>query len=122
MPLKIGFLTINTTDIENSIRFYADILGFRLEQRIKPRPGLDMAFLFDEAGQQIQLVQGRPGKPGQGCGPVLGFIVDDIQASSDLLKQHKVRISSELMTMPTGVRTLSARDPNGVELQFVQLV
>jgi lactoylglutathione lyase len=117
--MKIQFVTVNTADMAASIAFWQDVLGFKTVRRFVARPGMEIAFLSDGAGGQIEFITG--GAPAfAGSGISVGFDVDDIEATKQMLVDKGVRITHGPLTMPNGVKLLGALDPNGLALGFVQ--
>jgi lactoylglutathione lyase len=118
--MKLGYVTIRTRDLARSLEFYEKILGFRPTRRFSPRPGMEIAFLDDGSGGQVEFIQGGPDQPFSGSGIALGFNVPDIDATAAMLKAAGVEPSFGPLTMPNGVRLLGAKDPNGLDLGFSQ--
>lgn len=117
--MKISFITIQTVDIKKSISFYKDILGFKIARQFSPGPGVEIAFLDDGYSNQIELITDKESiKERKGIS--IGFYVEDIIKIEKLLKDNNVEIVFGPNTLPSGVKILHAKDPNGVELGFVQ--
>ena len=116
--MKIDFVTIHVADIERSIEFYHRVLGMSVSRRFSPRPGMEIAFMG--GGAQVELIHDPQAQPYRGTGISLGFHVTDMEQTLALLRENHVEIVSGPVTMKSGVRLLSARDVNGVDLGFVQ--
>ncbi len=48
--MNIDFITIGTLDLDKSIKFYQDILGFTMYDRFSPAMDVEIAFLSDNHG------------------------------------------------------------------------
>jgi lactoylglutathione lyase len=124
--MKIDFVTVQTADLALSIAFWEKVMGFSVTRRFSPRPGMEIAFLADGEGCQIEFIQGgETGAPGTGpafsaSGFSLGFHVGDIEATAADLRAKGAKILSGPVRMPNGLGMLRASDPNGLELGFVQ--
>lgn len=118
--MKIGFVTVRTADLARSIAFYEQALGFKVSRRFSPRPGMEIAFLDDGSGGQIELIQGSGEPDFAGQGISIGFRVEDVDATAAALEAAGVEIVRGPTTLPSGVRLLGAKDPDGLELGFVQ--
>ncbi len=118
--MKMEFVTVRTGDIAGSIAFWEKVLGFAVARRLSPRPGMEIAFLSDGAGGQVEFIQAAGEAAYSGQGLSLGFRVEDIEATASMLKAEGVAILHGPTRMPNGVRLLGARDPNGLELGFMQ--
>jgi lactoylglutathione lyase len=118
--MKMEYVTVRTKDLPGSIAFYEKILGFKVSRRFSPRPGMEIAFLSDGSGGQVEFIQGDGEPAFSGKGISLGFRVEDIEKTAGTLKREGVEIVLGPLTMPNGVRLLGARDPNGLDLGFMQ--
>jgi lactoylglutathione lyase len=118
--MKIEYVTMHVADLAASISFYEEVLGFRLLRRFSPRPGMEIAFLGDGEGSQVEFITGGDGSSFVCKGLSLGFEVADIEATAAMLRAKSVTILAGPLTMPNGLRMLRARDLNGMELGFIQ--
>ena len=117
--MTINFITIHVADIERAIDFYHRVLGMQISRRFSPRPGMELAFMGG-GGLQVEFICDDQAQPYKGSGVSLGFYVNDIEQTAAHLKENQVEIVSGPVAMKNGVKLLSARDINGVELGFVQ--
>ncbi len=118
--MKMGFVTVQTKDLGASIAFYEKVLGFKVSRRFAPRPGMEIAFLDDGSGGQVEFIQGGGDAAFSGGGISLGFRVEDVDATASALKAAGVAINQGPTSMPNGVKLLGAKDTNGLQLGFVQ--
>ncbi|MCU0237703.1 MAG: VOC family protein [Acidobacteria bacterium] len=117
--MMINFVTIHVADIERSIDFYHRVLGMQVSRRFSPRPGMEIAFMGG-GGTQLEFIHDDMTPAYKGRGLSLGFYVADMEQTMALLNQNQVEIVSGPLVMKNGVKLLSARDINGVDLGFVQ--
>jgi lactoylglutathione lyase len=117
--MKIGFVTVHVEDLEKTIAFWQEVMGFAVARRFKAGPKVEIAFMDDGGGHQIEFITGTGHKVG-GDGFSIGFDVDDMAATVAHLRAHGVQIVYGPQTMPSGVTLLSAKELNGLELGFVQ--
>ena len=119
----VDHIAINTLDIEESIRFYCDILGLKLEKRV------DMDDLVDETlvyvrvneGTCLELcdVRGRcsvkqPYNTTEGGLRHIAFDVDDLPAWEKHLDEKGVPFEIHMVDLPMlGKRAILVYDPNG---------
>ena len=118
--MEIQFVTIRTADLNGSIAFWEKVLGFTVARRFSPRPGMEIAFLGDGSGGQIEFISGGDEPVFSGKGISIGFHVEDMEKTVRMLADKGVPIVYGPLKMPNGVRLLGARDPNGLDLGFVQ--
>jgi lactoylglutathione lyase len=118
--MKISFITIQTKDIQTSIDFYQNVLGFEISRRFSPRPGMEIVFLDDKHGGKIEFIYNEKEKAYSGQGISIGFYVDDINIIADHLKKNNAVITYGPAAAGNGIKLLYAKDNNGVELGFIQ--
>jgi len=119
--LKLKSVVIRTGDIKKSIDFYEKVLGFTFESMISAAPGKQIAVLADkESGSSIELLYNERGTVAS-CGSVsLTFIVNQISEAEKHLLAHNVPVRSAPKTIKAGKKIMTAVDPNGVELDFLE--
>jgi catechol 2,3-dioxygenase-like lactoylglutathione lyase family enzyme len=108
VKLTFDAVYYHVTDMEKSIAFYRDVLGFRLTSR-------DYVARFDIDGVLFELVPNPPGQPLTGAGNArLSLGVMDIhQATRDL--QAKGIATTPVKEEPGGLLSYF-KDPDGNEL------
>jgi lactoylglutathione lyase len=118
--MNISFITIQTRDITASVKFYEKILDFQVIRKFCPGPGIEIVFMDDKNDNKIEFIKNDKAKPFSGEGISIGFYVDDIYKIEKHLKDNKVNIVNGPILLKSGVKLLSIKDNNGVELGFVQ--
>ena len=108
-------VSINVTDVDRAVRFYAEVLG--LEQL--PRPDFDFggAWLGVGNGRQVHLIQADvPPDRGQH----FAFQVDDIDATVAALRASGVDVRGPVDVGGTSARQAFFADPDGNRLELNQ--
>jgi len=119
--VRMKSVVIRTNDIQKSIAFYENVLGFTFDSMISAAPGKQIAFLSDkESCSQIELLHNDSGKPITAGSVSLTFVVEQIGEAEKFLQANKVRIVSPPKTVKDGKKIMTAVDPNGVELDFIE--
>jgi lactoylglutathione lyase len=118
--MDLSFVTINVKNIDETVAFYKDVLGFRVTRSFSPQPEMHITFMDDQKGHVLEFIGNEKGETYCGKGISLGFYVDDIDAIRKHLETHNVEIIYGPITTGSGVKLMHARDLNGVELGFVQ--
>lgn len=120
--MKVAFITIGTNDMDGSVAFYTEVLGFDLMSRVTPSPEVELAFLKDPSGVQIELIKraSDPAVTNSACSVSLTFHVVDIEATHAHLISRNAPELEEPRTLPGGLKLLLAKDPNGVVLGFIE--
>ncbi|MPY81705.1 MAG: VOC family protein [Actinophytocola sp.] len=117
---RIDYVIWYVESLRRSVAFYRDVLG--LEVRIDGDGYVEFAmentkFSLFERGKLTDLI-GRPGGTPP-CGEI-GFIVDDVDAEADRLRQAGAEILTGPVDRPWRERTLHIADPDGNIVEFAQ--
>jgi AraC-like DNA-binding protein/predicted enzyme related to lactoylglutathione lyase len=107
MKTRIGFALLGVTDLERSIAFYRDVLGWPLVDR---NPAEQYARL-DAGGIGVKLLGGH--EPMVLEHPVLEVVVDDLEAAYAELSARGVEFPMPPTLMPWGGMLARFRDPDG---------
>lgn len=119
--MQFNSVVIRTKDMEKSINFYETVLGFTFDHMISATPNKRIAFLVEKAsGVSLELIQNESANPPSESRTSLTFKVDQISDAKTFLEKHNVRIICEPRTAKDGKKILTALDPNGVELDFIE--
>lgn len=110
-------------DVESSIKFYTQLLGFRLNQQFGPA----MAILEKDdlklwlAGPPSSAAKAMPDgrKPEPGGWNRFVFQVDDVKGLVEKLKSNNVRFRNEIIQGPGGTQVL-CEDPSGNVIELFQ--
>ncbi|MDI6874706.1 VOC family protein [Candidatus Solincola sp.] len=116
--MRIRYATIMVADLEESVRFYTEVLGFEVESRHDPRPGVRIVLLKGDGDALVELIRDEndPRQPGLYS---VGMEVEDIHATVRELKAKGARITME--PTPITVGTLAfLEDPNGVRIALIE--
>ena len=115
--ITAGF-TVN--DLERSLIFYTEVLGFIVKQRMTSDDGKLQGVMLQAGACELGLSQddwskGRERKKGEGVR--VGFeTVQDVDALAERIKSAGVRLTHEPKDGTGGARALALDDPDGYHL------
>lgn len=116
--MKVKYATMAVADMDESIRFYTEVLGPEIEIQHNPRPGLTITLLKGEGDAMIELIEDKENPRETGLFSV-GMEVEDINTTVKELKSKGARITME--PTPITVGTLAfLEDPNGAQIALIQ--
>ena len=122
--LRVDHAHLVVTDMDTSIDFYTEILGFRLVRRVQFGPDAnrrELAYVV-LADFMLELVQ--PSHDGEFAGTEakpLGFAVDDLNATIDRFRDLGVDIATEpAPSFSFAGRQAVIKDPSGLALEVRQ--
>jgi lactoylglutathione lyase len=118
--MKVKNAVIAVDDLDESARFYTEVLGMVEIRRFSPRPGLTIAFFQGEGEAMIELIDGEDnGKKGL---YMVGMEVMDMDAELDSLKSKGVELTRGPFGAPGGPRIAFLDGPDGVEIELIENV
>jgi len=116
---------LNVKDIDASVMFYTDKLGFAHAFSL-PGPDGKNAFAFVNLGSDVNLglnQDATTAHPGDGVDFMIYLPEDtDIDQTFSEIQGRGVAIEAEIKTHYWGDRTFSVRDPDGYRLTFAKTV
>ncbi len=134
MIKTIDHIGIMTNDLQKSVEFYTDVLGFSVSSRIEmAEVGLSAVFV-EKDGSKIELMEYRGKnvpKRSKGIEIKVGgdliplndhitFSVDDIEATVTQIKEKGFVFHLEPIQLEGGMKLASFKDPDGVLIELVE--
>jgi len=134
MIKAIDHIGIMTNDLEKSVKFYTDVLGFSIATKMEmAEAGLSVVFV-ENAGCKIELMEYRgknAPKRSKGVEIAIGgnllpindhisFSVDNIENTVTEFKEKGVIFNLEPMELEGGLKLASFKDPDGVLIELIE--
>lgn len=114
--MKVKYATIVVEDMDESIKFYTEVMGFKIDSQHDPQPGATITLLKGEGDAMIELIQNTEYETGLFA---VGMDVEDINSTVKELRSKGAKITME--PIPITVGTLAfLEDPNGVKIALIQ--
>ena len=133
MIKTIDHIGIMTNDLQKSVEFYTDVLGFSISAKIEMDDVGLSAIFVEKNGSKIELMGYRDEIPkrSEGIEIRLGgssitindhitFSVDDIGATVNDLKEKGVVFCLEPVQLEGGMKLASFKDPDGMLIELVE--
>jgi lactoylglutathione lyase len=112
--MKIRYATIIVKDMNESVKFYTDVMGFEVDSKHNPFPGLSITLLKGDA--MIELIKNNENEVGLFS---VGMEVEYINSTVKELKSKGAKITRE--PMPITIGTIAfLEDPNGATIVLIQ--
>ena len=116
--MKVKNAVIAVNDLDESAKFYTEVLGMVETRRFSPQPGLTIAFFQGEGEAMIELIEGEEnGKTGL---YMVGMEVVDMDADLESLKSKGVELTRGPFGAPGGPRIAFLAGPDGVEIELIE--
>ena len=107
-------------NLEESLKFYQDIVGLNISRRFNAGPGKEIAFL-GEGETKIELIYNEALKEvSYGEHISLGFEVNSVDEMMNFAKEKGIDIHSGPFQPNPHSRVFYVLDPNGLKIQFVE--
>lgn len=117
---KFAWTTLMVKDLDATIDFYEEVLGWAVTRRFPAGEGMEIAFM---AGGETELeFICSKGKEAIVVGPDIswGFLVESLDDMLAFVKEKGIPIHSGPFTTGAGARYFYIQDPDGMKLQFFQ--
>lgn len=118
--MNFCWCTITVKDMEESLHFYQEIVGLKLDRRFKAGPGTEIVFLGD-GETKVELICYENKKEIQmGKDISLGFAVESVDKMMEFVQSRGIAIHSGPFQPNPQVKFFFVTDPNGLKIQFVE--
>ena len=114
--MKVKYATIIVEDMDESIKFYTEVMGFEIDSQHNPRPGIAITLLKGEGDAMIELIKNTENETGLYS---VGMDVEDIHTTVEELKSKGAKIIREPVPITVGMLAW-LEDPNGVRIGLIQ--
>lgn len=120
--MKFLWTTIYVSSLDESIRFYEELLGLNVLRRFPAGPGMEIAFLGNgKDGETLVelIVDEKKGKINHSESISIGFAVESMEDMLETIKKRNIPIHDGPIEAPNS-KFFSIKDINGVIVQFFQ--
>lgn len=119
--MKFCWCKIDVIRMDESRDFYENLVGLKVTKELKPSPDVDIVFL-GEGETMVELIQNKEQIAANNLeGISLGFQVKDIDEIKKKVMEKGIELESEIIKPNPKTKFFYVRDPNGVQIQFVEL-
>lgn len=114
--MKIKYTTLIVKDIDESIKFYTEVMGFEIDSQYDLGPAGNITLLKGEGETMIEIIKNPVDKPGLYS---IGMDVEDLDGTVKDLKSKGAKITMEPMKITVG-NLAFIEDPNGVRIALIE--
>ena len=118
--MKFLWTTIIVKDLEQSLKFYKEIVGLKEHRRFNSGPGGEIVFLGDGETEIELMTSGAERELGYGQDISLGFEVESLEEFMTMLEEKGIVVLAGPFSPNPAVKFIYVHDPNGLKIQFVE--
>ena len=120
--MKLCWTTLSVKNMEESLKFYKEIVGLKENRRFSSAPGVEFVFLGEGETELELICEQNKGDINVAQDISLGFQVDSLDRMMELVKENGYAIHSGPIQPNPHVRFFFVLDPNGWKIQFVEML
>lgn len=118
--MSFCWVTIDVKDMNESLAFYEEIVGLKVNQRFQVGPDMEIAFL-GEGETQVELIYNKNNSDiSFGENITIGFNVDSVDEKMEFIKGKDLEVHSGPFKPNPSTSFFFVLDPNGLKIQFVE--
>ena len=118
--MKFCWTTIDVKDLEESINFYENIVGLKVDNRMDISEDYIIVFL-GEGETQVELIHNKENSDVKFDENIsLGFTVDSVDEKIEFIKGKGLEVHSGPFKPNPSTAFFFVLDPNGLQIQFVE--
>ena len=114
--MKVKYATIIVENMEKSVKFYTEVMGFEVDSHHNPVPGTIITLLKGEGDAMIELIESTKYETGLYS---VGMAVEDVNTTVKELKSKGAKITMEPVPITVGMLAW-LEDPDGVRIALIQ--
>ncbi|EKQ58068.1 MULTISPECIES: VOC family protein [unclassified Clostridium] len=118
--MKFCWTTIKVKNLDESLKFYADVVGLNMINRFNAGPGREIAFLGDGETKVELICDDGVEEVYYGEHISLGFEVKNVEEMMNFVKEKGIYIHSGPFQPNPHTKFFYVLDPNGLKIQFVE--
>lgn len=120
--MKFCWSSLYVKNMEESVKFYTDIVGLAVVREMSAGPDLKMVFL-SKGGTEIELMcNGKNEESNIGSDISWGFEVESLDKALELVKAHGIELEGEPFQPAPDIKFFFIKDPNGMKIQLVEKI
>lgn len=118
--MKFLWTTILVKDMEETLKFYQEVVGLKIDRRFKPGHGMEICFLGEDDTKLEVIHSDKIKNIDPGNAVTLGFSVDSLDEMIKFVNEKGIEVKTGPVQPNPQVRYFIIQDPNGVKVQFAE--
>ncbi len=118
--MKFCWTTLTVDNMEDSLKFYQEIVGLPISKKYLAGPGVEICFL-GEGETKLELICDKNQTFPKNVGRVsLGFEVVSLDEKIKFIQEKGIEIADGPFQPNPHIKFFFVKDPNGFSVQFVE--
>ncbi len=119
--MDFAHVTLLVKNLEESLRFYQEVIGLPVKRRFSPMPGLEIVFLGN-GETEIEIISDQTKSDfDYGQAVSLGFAVQSLEEAAERMKEMGIKVGQIFSPSPQ-VNYFFVSDPNGLRIQLIEWI
>ncbi|NMA82870.1 MAG: VOC family protein [Epulopiscium sp.] len=118
--MRFCWSTLRVKNMEESLKFYQEVVGLIVDKRFKAGPGMEIAFLGDGETKIELICNENSNDINIGRDISWGFEVNSVDEKISFLKERGIAIDEGPYQPNPHTKFFYIMDPNGLKIQFVE--
>lgn len=120
--MKFLWTTILAKDMEETLKFYQEIVGLKPDRRFNAGPGTEICFLGEDDTKLEVIHNEKIQNIDAGNAVTLGFKVESLDEMLRFVKEKGIAVKTGPVQPNPQIRYFIVQDPNGVKVQFAEQI
>lgn len=118
--MKFLWTTILVKDMEETLKFYQEVVGLKIDRRFNPAPGMEICFLGEDDTKLEVICNEKFKNVEAGNAVTLGFRVDSLDEMVKFVAEKGIEIKTGPVQPNPHIKYFIVQDPNGIKVQFAE--
>ena len=118
--MKFLWTTILVNNMDESLKFYEEIVGIKLVDRLPAGPGMEISFLGEGETKAELICNEKLKELDAGSRVTLGFKVESLEEKINFIKEKGINIITGPIQPNPSIKYFIIKDPNGIKIQFAE--
>lgn len=118
--MKFLWTTILVKDMEETLKFYQEVVGLKIDRRFNAGQDMEICFLGEDA-TKLEVICNKKFKDiDAGNAVTLGFSVNSLDEMISFVGEKGIEIKTGPVQPNPYIKYFIVQDPNGVKVQFAE--